>query len=103
MTIHGNDVLEPEELAELCATFDDAWTATGRSAQSEESLPERTRLASILLRLFKLRQLSPDQAKQTALRIFRQASDPPSRIEVAGVPHAAAKSPRVANVGSAVR
>ena len=74
MTIHGNEVLGPEELAELCAIFDDTWAAMDRCADSEWSSAERTLLASILLRLFGLRQLGPDQAKQSALRIFRQIS-----------------------------
>ena len=73
MTIHGNEVLGPEELAELCGIFDDTWAALGRCANGDWSSQERTRLASILLGLFQLRQLGRDQAKQTALRIFRQA------------------------------
>jgi hypothetical protein len=74
MTIHGNEVLGPEELAELCGIFDDTWAAHGRCANSEWSSLERARLASILLRLFGLRQLGPDQAMRTALRILRQGS-----------------------------
>ena len=74
MTIHDTEVLGPEELAELCAIFDDTWAAMDRCADSEWSSAERTQLASILLRLFGLRQLGPDQAKQSALRIFRQIS-----------------------------
>jgi hypothetical protein len=74
MTIHDTEVLGPEELAELCAIFDETWAAMDRCADSEWSSAERTRLASILLRLFELRQLGPDQAKQSALRIFRQIS-----------------------------
>lgn len=74
MTIHGNEVLGPEELVELCAIFDDTWAAVGRCANSEWASLERTRLASILLGLFGLRQLGRDQAKQTALRIFGQGS-----------------------------
>jgi hypothetical protein len=74
MTIHGNEVLGPEELVELCAIFDDTWAAMDRYADSEWSSAERTLLASILLRLFGLRQLGPDQAKQSALRKFRQIS-----------------------------
>jgi hypothetical protein len=71
MTIHRNEVLRPEELVELCAVFDDTWAALGRCADNEWSSQERTRLATILLGLFGLRQLGSDQAKQTALRIFR--------------------------------
>jgi hypothetical protein len=74
MTIHDTEVLGPEELAELCAIFDDTWAAIGRCADTEWSSAERSQLASILLRLFGLRQLGPDQAKQSALRIFRQIS-----------------------------
>ena len=74
MTIHTNEVLGPEELAALSSMFDDIWASLGRCADSEWSSLERTRLASILLRLFGLRQLGPDQAMQTALRIFRQGS-----------------------------
>ena len=72
MTIHGNEVLGPEELAELSAIFDDTWAAVGSGAHGPSQ--ERMRLASILLQLFQLRQLGKDQAKQTALRIFRQGS-----------------------------
>ena len=74
MTIHDTEVLGPEELAELCAIFGDTWAAMDRCADSEWSSSERTRLATILLGLFQLRQLGSDQAKQTALRIFRLES-----------------------------
>ena len=74
MTIQTNEVLGPEELAALSSMFDDIWASLGRCADSEWSSLERTRLASILLRLFGLRQLGPDQAMQTALRILRQES-----------------------------
>jgi hypothetical protein len=74
MTLHGNEVLGPEELAELSAIFDDTWAALGRCADREWSSSERTRLASILLGLVPLRQLGPGRAVQTALRIFRQGS-----------------------------
>jgi hypothetical protein len=74
MTIHGTEVLGPEELVELGAIFDDTWAAMGNCTSSEWSSSERARLASILFRLFGLKRLGPDQARQTALRIFRQGS-----------------------------
>lgn len=69
MFIHGNEVIEPEELAQLGQLFDEAWAAVG--TVGEGSTDQRTILASILLRLANLRQLGPDQMKATALRIFR--------------------------------
>jgi hypothetical protein len=44
MTIHDTEVLGPEELAELCAIFDDTWAAMDRCADSEWSSAERTRV-----------------------------------------------------------
>ena len=70
MFIHGNEVIEPEELAQLGQVFDEAWAAVGATA-GEGRADQRAILASILLRLADLRQLGPDQMKATALRIFR--------------------------------
>ena len=69
MIIHGNEIMEPEELTQLGAVFDEAWAAV--SATAVDGAEQRTTLASILLRLAHLRQLGPDQMKATALRIFR--------------------------------
>ena len=70
MIIHGNEIMEPEELAQLGKVFDEAWAAVGATA-GEERADQRTTLATILFRLANLRQLGPDQMKATALRIFR--------------------------------
>ena len=70
MIIHGNEIMEPEELTQLGAVFDETWAALSPTA-GHESAELRTALASILLRLAHLRQLGPDQMKATALRIFR--------------------------------
>jgi hypothetical protein len=70
MIIHGNEIMEPEELAQLGVVFDEAWAAL--SATAGEGAPElRTALASILFRLAHLRELGPDQMKATAFRILR--------------------------------
>ena len=68
MIIHGNEIMEPEEFAQLGAVFDEAWAAV--SATAVDSAEQRTTLASILLRLAHLRQLGADQMKATAIRIF---------------------------------
>jgi membrane-associated phospholipid phosphatase len=70
MFIHGNEVIEPEELAQLGKMFDEAWAAVGATA-AEGRADQRAILAAILLRLANLRQLGPEQLKATALRIFR--------------------------------
>jgi len=67
MFIHGNEVIEPEELAQLGKVFDEAWAALGATAAHGRA----DHLASILLRLANLRQLGPEQMMATALRIFR--------------------------------
>ena len=85
MIIHHNEVMEPEELAELGKLFDEAWVAL-RATAGQESEELRTGLASILLRLAHLRQLGPDQMKATALRIFRRETmqvSSPAGFEVA--------------------
>lgn len=70
MIIHANEIMEPDELAQLGVVFDEAWAVV--SAKADDGDGElRTALASILLRLAHLRQLGPDQLKATALRIFR--------------------------------
>ena len=73
MIIHGNEIMEPEELAQLGSVFDETWAAVS-SRVGEGSVEQRTSLAIILLRLANLRQLGPDQMKATALRIFRSES-----------------------------
>jgi len=70
MIIHGNEVLEPEELARLGKVFDEAWASVSPAAGGGGA-EQRTILASILLRLANLRQLGPEQLKATALRIFQ--------------------------------
>ena len=70
MFIHGNEIMQPEELAQLGTVFDEAWAAVGATA-AEGRADQRVILASILLRLANLRQLGPEQLKATALRIFR--------------------------------
>ena len=74
MIIHDNEVLGPEHLAELGTIFYKTWTAFASSANSEEYIDERAHLASILLRLYGLRQLGPDQIMQTALRLLKPSS-----------------------------
>jgi len=73
MIIHGNEIMEPEELAQLGSVFDETWAAVSGSV-GEGSAEQRTSLAIILLRLANLRQLGPDQMKASALRIFRAES-----------------------------
>ena len=70
MIIHGNEIMEPEELSQLGRLFDEAWVVLNAAA-GQDSAELRTALASTLLQLAHLRQLSPDQMKATALRIFR--------------------------------
>ena len=70
MIIHGNEIMEPEELSQLVTVFDEAWAALSATAGGD-SADQRVTLASILLRLANLRQLDPEQMKATALRIFR--------------------------------
>ena len=77
MIIHGNEIMEPEELIQLGAVFDEAWAAV--SATAVNGAEQRTILASILLRLAHLRQLGPDQMKATAIRILRSQSAPNCR------------------------
>jgi len=73
MIIHGNEIMEPEELAQLGSVFDETWAAVSGNV-GEGSAEQRTSLAIILLRLANLRQLGPDQMKASALRIFRAES-----------------------------
>src|SRR5688572_28869845 len=74
MIIHDNEVLGPEHLAELGELFDKTWVSFGSLANSERDADERAQLACILLRLYGLRQLGPDQLTQTALRLMKQPS-----------------------------
>ena len=73
MIIHGNEIMEPEELAQVGSVFDEAWAAL-RATAGEDSADQRATLASIILRLANLGQLGPEQMKATALRIFRAES-----------------------------
>jgi hypothetical protein len=70
MIIHGNEIMEPEELTQVGIVFDETWAAVSTTV-GEGNSELRTALASIVLRLAHLRQLGPDQIKATALRIFR--------------------------------
>jgi hypothetical protein len=70
MISHGNEIMEPEELTQLGAVFDETWAAL-RASTGDGSPELQTALASTLLRLAHLRQLDPEQMKATALRIFR--------------------------------
>jgi hypothetical protein len=86
MIIHGNEIMEPEELTQLGVVFDETWAAL-KASTGDGSAELRTALASTLLRLARLRQLGPDQMKATALRIFRaepvhelQSVAPPARL-----------------------
>ena len=76
--IHDNEVLGPEHLVELGAVFDKTWSTFKSFAISELDSGERARLACILLRLYNLRQLSPDQLAKSALRLMTGSS----RIEM---------------------
>jgi hypothetical protein len=82
MIVHDNEVLGPEHLAELGALFDKTWAAFQSSANSESYTEARAQLACILLRLYGLRQLGPDQVTQTALRLLKRS---PSVLKSAGV------------------
>ncbi len=66
MIVHGNEIMEPEELAELGAVFDETWAVLSRTVGDDAE--HRVALACILVRLAQLRQLSPEQMKATALR-----------------------------------
>jgi hypothetical protein len=83
MIIHGNEIMEPEELTQLGVVFDETWAAL-KASTGDGSAELRTTLATTLLRLARLRQLGPDQMKATALRIFRcepeQSVAPPTRL-----------------------
>jgi hypothetical protein len=70
MIIHDNETMQPEELTQLGAVFDEVWAALGDTA-GQENAELRTALASILLGLANLKQLGPEQMKATALRILR--------------------------------
>ena len=80
MTNHGNEILEPEELAQLGVVFDETWAAV-KASTGDGSVELRTALACTLLQLAHLRQLGPDQMKATALRLFRaEPIAPTSRL-----------------------
>ena len=86
MIMHTNEVLGPEHLRELGSLFDKACEILG-SGSSEWNASDRAQLARILLHLYGLRQLGPDQLIQTALRVLKQSM--PERMsyseETAGV------------------
>lgn len=69
MSIHRHEIIEPEELIQLGAVFDETWAALRASASETEE--NRAALAAIVLRLAYLSQLGPDQMKATAIRLFR--------------------------------
>ena len=77
MIIHGSEVLGPEHLAELSALFEKTWATYVSSANSDRYSEERAQLACILLRLYRLRQLGPDQIARAALRLMGQSSPAP--------------------------
>ena len=80
MIIHGNEIMEPEELAQLGVVFDETWAAV-KASTGDASVELRTALACTLLQLAHLRQLGPDQMKATALRLFRaEPIAPTSRL-----------------------
>ena len=89
MTIKNNsEFLQPEHLAELSALFDKTCAALAISTVGEAHAEQRTRLASILLQLYDLRQLGPDEVIQAARRIMRQTDvvagrDPTDQAAVA--------------------
>lgn len=102
MIIHGNEIIEPEELAQLGTLFDKTWAAVGCSANNDRYAEERTHLACILLRLHGLRQLDPDQVMQPAVRLFRQQSPAlmSARISLSDI--VSTVSPGLANHSSSV-
>jgi len=83
MIIHGNEIMEPEELAQLGSVFDETWAAVSGNV-GEGSAEQRTSLAIILLRLANLRQLGPEQLKATALRIVQ--SEPTQAFRPVALP-----------------
>jgi hypothetical protein len=83
MIIHGNEIMEPEELAQVGSVFDEAWDALSATA-GDDSADQRATLASIILRLANLGQLGPEQMKATALRIFR--AEPSQGLRAVGSP-----------------
>ena len=89
MIIHGNEIMEPEELAKVGSVFDEAWAALSTTA-GDDSADQRATLASIILRLANLGQLGPEQMKATALRIFRAE---PSQVLRAVEPPAGSRCP----------
>ena len=70
MMIQGNETMQPEELTQLGAVFDEVWAELCDTAGHEDA-ELRTALASVLLRLANLKQLGADEMKSTALRILR--------------------------------
>ncbi len=95
MINHGNEIMQPEELAQLGAVFDDTWAAI-RAATGDGSVELRTALASTLLQLARLKQLGPDQMKATVLRVFR--AEPVQPV----MPHSPDKADRAACLSQGV-
>jgi hypothetical protein len=92
MTVRGNEILEPEELSQLGAVFDETWAALSGGAGTELA-HRRTTLALILLRLAGLKRLGPDELKATAIRWFRSevtGSEPADHHHGASDHHATA-------------
>jgi hypothetical protein len=74
MNSHSHEILGPENLAEVSALFEKTWAVVTSSDDAHVLAQDRAQLACIVLRLYQLRQLGPDQVLQTALRIFRPAA-----------------------------
>jgi hypothetical protein len=67
--------LEPDDLRVLGTAFDEAWADLAPDfAQMEDRsvAGARMKLARIMLELTNLRQLSGEELKRTAVRIFRE-------------------------------
>lgn len=69
----ATEVYEPEQMAELSALFETTWAAFAPLANPARVSEDRARLACILLRLYELRQLGPDQVSHAALRLMTQS------------------------------
>jgi hypothetical protein len=75
MTLRGKDeALQPEHLAELSDLFELTCQSLSITPGSDAHEEQRTRLACILLQLYDLRQLGPDQVIKAARRLMRQSS-----------------------------
>jgi hypothetical protein len=97
MSFYANEIMEPEELAQLGAIFDEAWAVA--SASLGDDAEHRMNLAIILMQLAKLRQLGPHQMKITALRIMSPTCPESPLEEREASPDADAGAPHVEPVG----